>query len=281
MTIQTLTNAPIEQILATFNRSFSDYLVPLQLTEEQLERKIHSENIDLAFSAGAFEDGELVGFILHATGIVNGQKVAYNAGTGVVPAHRGKNLTARLYAFILPFLNAAGVQSVVLEVITENVAALKTYQNTGFSVRRELICFKGTIEAGEMAPNHYRIESLKTHDWPLLQSFWDWSPSWQNAQPAVDQLLDSNITLASFDGERLAGYLIFNPQSKRIQQFAVRQEDRRRHVAQSLFQYVAGHFGAEVTLINVDAVSENTIGFLEEIGLKPFVRQYEMEMRVG
>lgn len=56
-------NAPIEKILAAFNLAFSDYLISIKLAETQLRHKIWTENIALELSAGAFDDGNLVGLI--------------------------------------------------------------------------------------------------------------------------------------------------------------------------------------------------------------------------
>ena len=280
MQLQTLNNISIEKITEAFNLSFSDYFVPINLTAGQLAGKMKSESVDLALSAGAFEGEELIGFILHGIDTINGQKTAYNAGTGVIPGQRGKKITNRLYAFILPKLKEAGIQRVQLEVISENEPAKAAYRKVGFTIKRELHCFKGLIkEPG--AKNDRLIQQLNNHDWPLLKSFWDWQPSWQNSVTAVDNLLETNITLGLFAGDTLAGYLIYNPDSKRVQQFAVGKPYRRQGVATALFSYLASHFNAEISLINIDGNATGTLVFLQHTGLSPGVRQYEMEYAIG
>lgn len=47
ITIRNLENLSSTTLVATFNLSFSDYLVPFSLTKEQLEQKMKSENISL------------------------------------------------------------------------------------------------------------------------------------------------------------------------------------------------------------------------------------------
>lgn len=42
--IQTLETIDTSQILQVFNESFADYIVPMKLTEEQLEFKMKSED---------------------------------------------------------------------------------------------------------------------------------------------------------------------------------------------------------------------------------------------
>ncbi len=75
VTFQTLENISLADITEVFNLAFSDYIVPLKLTEDQLADKIISDNIKLEYSVGAFENKKLVGFILHGYGLVNGKKV--------------------------------------------------------------------------------------------------------------------------------------------------------------------------------------------------------------
>lgn len=276
MQFQTLHNTSIENITEAFNLAFSDYMVPVNLTAAQLTGKMKSESVDPVLSAGAFDGNELIGFILHGVDTINGQKTAYNAGTGVAPNHRGNKITNQLYDFILPKLKEAGIQNIQLEVIMENQPAIAAYRKTGFKFKRELHCFKGTIQAPGTAKN-WAIHRLDAHDWPLLKSFWDWQPSWQNSITAVDNLPDTNVTLGLFYAQALAGYLIYNPNLKRVQQFAIDKPYRRQGAATALFRYVANHFNAEVSLINIDGNAAGTLAFLQNIGLNPGIRQYEME----
>src|SRR5258706_13798692 len=112
---QTLENTNKIDLLEAFNRSFSDYIVPLSLTYDQFESKIQIDRIDLELSIGAFENNKLIGFILHGFDVINDQNVAYNAATGVIPEKRGNRLTAKLYEYILPQLRAKKANKIQLE----------------------------------------------------------------------------------------------------------------------------------------------------------------------
>jgi hypothetical protein len=72
MEVKSLENTEISELATVFNQSFSDYIVPLKITIEQLENKIKSDNIKLKFSVGAFENNRLIGFILHGFNFANG-----------------------------------------------------------------------------------------------------------------------------------------------------------------------------------------------------------------
>ncbi|KAA5535050.1 GNAT family N-acetyltransferase [Taibaiella lutea] len=277
MTFRTLQGVPFTTILDTFNEAFSDYVVPFKLSLEQLEGKIKSENLNPEISVGAFEDGKLVGYILHGQDIINKQLYAYNGGTGVIPEMRGQKLTMQMYKFIIPVLIAKGFDKIILEVITINKPAIKIYEATGFKISRTLNCYKGTVHTGNTTSD-INIKTLERYDREKLQSFWDWQPSWSNSFMAIEQLKESNIALGAYKQDALTGYIIYNPNTKRIQQLAVGKEYRRHRIASQLLNVIAVDYTAEMAMINVDDKDIATNAFLENMGLQKPVVQYEMEM---
>ena len=54
---------------------------------------------DLSLSYGAFCGEEMVGFILNSSGKYKGQNVVFDAGTGVIPKHRGKKVFSALFDY--------------------------------------------------------------------------------------------------------------------------------------------------------------------------------------
>ena len=276
MRIQTLENTDISVILEAFNLSFSDYLVPLSNTKEQFEHKIIAENIQLTMSAGAFEGNSLVGFILHGCSESPGDKVIYNAGTGVIPTRRGSKITRQLYDFLLPLFYANDISRIQLEVITENHKALAIYKDIGFGVRRTLQCFKGVISI--TLPGAVEIRVLSSLDWPLLQSFWDFAPAWANSPMAIENCNTSIISIGAYKDTNLIGYVLFNPLTSRILQFAVTSACRRNDVGTALFNYIRLTYGAAISIINVDKNSSSTLSFLDAMGLVCYVEQYEISI---
>lgn len=271
-----LENISLEVLLGTFNESFSDYFVRLQLTKEQLERKLVSDSIDLSLSAGVFESERLIGFILHGIALVNGEKAAYNAGTGVIPSKRGQQLTKLIYRFILPSLEAAGVKNCYLEVLEQNIQAIKSYESTGYKIHRTLICFKGIPQIQEDSKS-YPVLALKEMDWDTWASFWDWQPTWQNATTALKNIGSGNNSIGIHLDEKLVAYASYNPQNNRISQFAVAKDYRKQGLGSALFQHIYNENKAELSLVNVDAAAADTLSFLKSIGLTAFVNQYEMK----
>ena len=275
VTLQTLANCSTQVIADAFNTAFSDYLIPIALTPEQMQDKITAEDIDLHLSAGAFSNNKLVGFVLHGYRIIDGKKIVYNAGTGVFPNHRGNRLTARLYQYIIPILQLKQIDALQLEVITGNAVALKTYQQVGFSITRSFNCYKGTI-AVKTKPAEYTVEEVEKLDEESLKQFCDFQPSWQNTFTTVENLKHHHNVLAAFDSNKIIGYLILNKKTNRIQQVAVHKDYRRKGIASQLFDVMAKRYTNAVSIINIDDSSEATNRFLQSLGLTLFLRQYEM-----
>ena len=275
-TIQTLENIPIEKLLEVFNLSFSDYIVPFYLTKEQLEDKIKSDSITLEFSVGAFQDDQLIAFILHGYDLVDQLKIAYNAGTGVIPTKRGSKLTSKMYEYVLPILQANDIDKLLLEVITTNERAIKTYNNIGFKIIRELNCYKGAINITNRK-NDFEIRKLEEYNWQKLQSFWDLKPSWQNSITALEKLKNFNISLGIYDNEKLLGYTIFNPKLKRVYQLSVDKNYRGKGAGRQLLEHIAKNYAKDVSATNIENTSKQTLNFMKTIGIDIFIKQYEME----
>lgn len=277
MEIKTLEKTDTKDIVNTFNQSFSDYFIPFELNQEQLTSKMIADKTDLELSVGVFEQGDLVAFILHGFDVRNSQKLIYNGGTGVIPEKRGFGLTKQMYQFILPILTKKGINKLLLEVIAQNTPAIKSYQQVGFKTIREVICYKGKAEITQ-TNQELVIQELKSYNWDLMESFWEITPTWQNSNNVLDILQSNNISLGVYTNEQLVAYVIYNPNSKRIQQLAVHQDFRRQKLASTLVSKLVEKYGNRLSIINVDGISKGINTFLTKIGLEPSLKQLEMEL---
>ena len=279
MQIQTLTGIPTETILKAFNQSFSDYFVPLQLTHDQLTTKLKADNVNLDLSVGAFENDHLIGFILHGTDHVNGKNIVYNGGTGVIPEKRGNGLTKAMYDIILPKIRKQQFDTMVLEVISNNTAAIKSYQKAGYKVKRKLTCYKGEISITSINQS-VTIKPIPDYNWTTLQSFWDFKPTWQNSIQSIERLLDNFECIGAYFNGQLVGYLVYNPGSKRIIQIAVDKTYRRQKIGFRLLAYISKVHNTTIGAINIDESSESANTFLQNAGLENILTQLEMELKL-
>ncbi|OCA79355.1 hypothetical protein BBH99_06165 [Chryseobacterium contaminans] len=274
MEFNTLANVELDDLLAVFNLSFSDYIVPFHLTKEVLEAKIIAEKLDLNISVGAFEEGKLVGFILQSEKLENGQRVIYNGGTGVVPESRGKGLVRKMYDFIIPVLKERGAEILLLEVIEGNTAAIRAYENLGFSIVRKLLCFKGSISPG-VESSSITIKEMKDFQWDNLRSFWDIEPSWQGSVYVLNPMPETYQALGAYSDGKLVGYIIYNPGARKVLQIAVHTDYRKQGIGSGLCKAIAD--GQPLAINNVDDTSKETKLFLEKrIGLQHWLSQFEM-----
>ena len=59
-----------------------------------------------------------------------------------------------------------------------------------------------------------------------------------------------------YENEKLIGYAILNPKTKRLLQLSVDINYRRKGIATSLLEYISTNFGNEIAIINIDNTSK-------------------------
>ncbi len=276
MEFKTLTGVTQKEILDVFNLSFSDYFVPFKLTLEQLATKMVADNVDLNLSVGVFDHKKLIAFILHGFSDIDGQKILYNGGTGVIPIHRGQALTQRMYEFILPMIKEKQIETLMLEVISQNIQAIKSYQRVGYTRVRSLACYRGTLKDLPIN-NELEIKKIKQYDWKKMQSFWDVTPTAQNSIQAINELNSMLLCCGGFFNNQLVGYVVYNPTTKRLPQIAIHKAFRGRRIATTLLQYLRSKFDPSLVVINVDKRNQPINDFFEKVGLECFLEQMEMK----
>ena len=275
---KTLENVEKAELAKVFNSAFADYFIKIEINEKNLSDKILTENIILEKSVGTFLNGRLVGFILIGIDEFNGRKTAYNGGTGVLPEFRGNNLTSRMYQFILPQIIAENIYFQRLEVVTENIPAIKVYQKVGYKKTKTLVCFKGKINISKIN-NEVELKFLDEVDEKIFSQFWNTQPSWQNSISALKRTKHLNKIAGAFHHSGLVGYIIFT-ESGRIKQFAVKPDFRHSGIGQTLFAFVKSELNnREILIVNVSKEDQITISFLEKMGLDLFLEQFEMVMQ--
>lgn len=277
MEIKTLEHTSHQAILKVFNHSFSDYLIPFKLNLEQLGWKIKTDNIRLDYSVGVFENDQLIAFILHGLNTIGDKKVIYNGGTGVIPDKRGNGLTKRMYQFILPILKQDGINQLVLEVISSNLAAIKSYQKVGYQSIRKLSCLRGSFVIPDAIPT-YDIRTLNHYDWAIMQSFWDFEPSWQYSQASIEAQKERVNLIGVFIKEQLVAYSIINPSSNKLLQIAVDKNHRRKKIGLAMMNHIFQEYGNKASMINIEQDGVSLNEFLQKIGLEEFLVQNEMKM---
>jgi ribosomal protein S18 acetylase RimI-like enzyme len=132
---------------AALDAVFAKYVVPLSFPEPVYAIHVQANDVVLGASPIWYGgDGNVVAAGLLA---VRGTR-GWIGGFGVVPAHRGEGLGRALLADMLERAHALALESVTLEVLAENPAARKVYEDGGFIAIRRLASF--VMDTRRIAP---------------------------------------------------------------------------------------------------------------------------------
>lgn len=271
MTIKTLTNLSIKDQVAVFNQAFADYVVKFKHTEESKTHRSKRARVEMDLSIGVFDDDTIVAFIFAAVGEQYGQKTIYNAGTGVIPAYRGKRLVKKMYDFALPIWKNQGITQTSLEVVVGNEYAIKAYESVGLKISHKLITLSGALPQTGIEED-LLLNKKQTPNWSLYESLqpfdyaWDFRKAGVQTQPELNQTYE----LRSANNQLLAFAIINN--NGQIAQAGVQT------LAQwPLLMNALGTQFETLKWVNIHESQKKLMTFLKSIGWKVVIEQFEMK----
>ncbi|MDY4067729.1 GNAT family N-acetyltransferase [Bullifex sp.] len=165
ITYTNLTGFSYSFLKKTFNEAFSDYNIPMNLSEEQIKIHLESNDYNPRLSIGAFDNDKMVGFVFVGQ---RGNRL-YDGGTAVIKEYRRKGIAKNMIKSILNKMQKDEV--FILECISDNTRGLKLYESLGFVKSRHFICYK-LNEGGLLS------DEVKRGDEAIISK--DYRPSWQN-----------------------------------------------------------------------------------------------------
>jgi hypothetical protein len=263
MEIKSLENTSPLEIYQCFKSAFTDYVIPLELDQNMTLERWKLAGVDYQKSYGAFDNGECIGFILN----LNLGDTLYNFGTGVTPAHRGKQLVTKIYEKLPKF------DYYSLEVIKENVRAFHLYQKLGFVIERELISVTGTLEITEETNKNltYRVLPLSYN--PSHEAIRLFNLSAENSMATL-MLHPTHYELHEIKAQNeLKAYAIYHPATA-----SLRGIGAAASIAENLDQLFIKMklSGEKVRVMNIDLKARTVLDYFQERGLEILVAQYEM-----
>jgi ribosomal protein S18 acetylase RimI-like enzyme len=262
--------------------AFSDYLVPLQMTENQFKNHFAQNAIDINLSVGAFSDNKLVGFTLNGFGLWNGKRTAYDAGTGVIPEYRKNGIGKGMFNFLLPLLKEKGIEQMLLEVISNNQKAINLYRNLGFEMSRKLRLFRQTEPIVAKPAGQIKIKQSEKNPGSKLNEFADKQTSWQFSNEAVERKLSSKSFFEAYLEDKCVGCGVLFPKSGIVAQLAVDKNFRRQNIATSLLAEMEKMTmeGKKLRFGNVDNDLDSLLKLAEKLKFEPTLSQYEMILQI-
>lgn len=272
MTVRTLEELETKAVIDCLLSAFSNYFVELPSEVEYWKNRFKAAQVDWSLSFGMFDGVKLVGFIINGIDLHDGQKTAYNTGTGVLPAYRGQAVVDKLYEFAIPEFKKAGIEKCLLEVIRENERAKKVYSRIGFTIKRELNSFKGT------PPENDSPLRLKKVTYTCIFKSGMYCPqsySWDNLAKAVElsgRFKDSY--LVTDKNTTVLGYFIIGPGGQVVQLEAVES------IYISEIIKCIGMLASELRFGNIPDQRTDLIDALNSLGFENTVNQFEMEYQL-
>lgn len=279
MEIKCLADISLDVLFDSFQKAFATY--ETQWAKPELMAMLQRRGFVPELSFAAFDGADIVSFTFNGIDNYNGIPTAYDTGTGTLKAYQGKGLATEVFNYSIPFLKKAGIQEYLLEVLQHNTAAVSVYKKIGFQVTREFYYFKqktATI-TNNIKPEslNYTVKPININDYGIVESFWDFKPSWQNSFASINRFAEHFVSLGIFDGDTIVGYCVFEPSSGDITQIAVDRKYRRRGIGTLLFQKILESLPSDaMKLINTDTSCTSITAFLESKQLEPAGKQYEM-----
>ena len=283
MEIKSLEKTDIETLVKAFEKAFADYDIQLNADELKTMWKRRGFNSNLSFAA--FEGEDIVAFTLNGAGNFNGQKMAYDTGTGTLKEYRGQGLATEIFEYSIPYLREANINHYLLEVLQHNIKAVSVYRNIGFEVTREFNYFVWKNEDINNEVENIKIScSIETIDLGKHNSvsdFWDFYPSWQNSFEAINRASEDFISLGSFVDKKLVGYCVFEPNSGDVTQIAVDKLHRRKGIG-SVLLHEASKLNKlpQTKLLNAETSCTSIVDFLKSKSIEITGKQYEMKKRI-
>ena len=258
MVVRHLGDTDFKTIMECFLSAFENYFVKMPTDHNFYKERWKAAGVNFNLSYGMFDNDQLVGFIINAIDQRQGELIAYNSGTGVVPDYRGKRIVKAIYDYAIPDL-------------TENVKALKSYEGIGFEICKKYKCYGGMISVETQ--NNYTLKevSFEANNWDALpnQNLY----SWDNQSKSLEKG-NYKYVYVIVDNQ-VHSFFAINTNNGYVAQLEVLNSTLSSwNILFSAIQSIQ----KEVKINNIDDRLIDKIKAVEFAGLKNTVNQYEMEL---
>ena len=278
-TIKSLRGISFDHLFEAFQEAFKDY--EMQLNKVQLQTMLRRRGFVPELSFGACINKKIVSFTFNGIGTFNGLKTAYDTGTGTLKDYRGQGLASQIFKHSIPFLQDAGIEQYLLEVLQHNTKAVSIYTKQGFAVSREFNYFmqnNDTIQFyAKSADDNIYIKPIDLAQAEQSTHCWDFEPAWQNSFESIQRKPEDFKVLGAFKGKKLVGYAILEPNSGDVTQIAVDKSHRRKGIGTLLLkETLKFNRHDSVKIINTETSCESITGFLLANHIPVKGKQFEM-----
>jgi len=207
-------NVDFGNLTKAFNLAYSDYLVPLQLSEEQLRNTHHQTDTNMQLSLAALVNGKIVGMGF----LCVRQQRGWIGGMGVIPEYRRYGIGREIMNGLIGNARKIGIKTVQLEVIEGNDPAHRLYLDIGFEPTRRLLIIQAAPIASVIAnADDYTVQPS---DLTTVLDFYDDLHSvpnpWQREATSLRKANDLSAWIGRVEND-VVGYVIGRTPERMIQ----------------------------------------------------------------
>lgn len=130
--IRSLGDCTINEMVELWNSGFAQYVTVMNITPVRMIAKLGQGNIHPECSVTAWIGGKPAGFVMIGLRETHGTTYAWNGGSGVSPAYRGRSLSKLLLNEAIRRTRDTGALIISLETRTDNEIAIRAYRSCGF-----------------------------------------------------------------------------------------------------------------------------------------------------
>lgn len=277
ITFKTMENLSFKQAHELFINGFEGYFIPMKMSLDAFVIRMGNEGLSPELSIVMYDADQPIGFVLQGIREVDGQKIAWNGGTGIIPSYRGKKHGTVLMEKALDLLKQQNVSVATLEALSVNKPAIKLYENVGYEVIDTLhfLESEGELPYKEDLVNEFTIKRI-----PALQAahghIFPTRVPWQ-VDPSITPKIGGEAVIATKNGEIYAACLIrkkqqygSEPEGVTLFQTVMKKESEEGERALHLVLQEGLDFKQPLkrTTYNLMDMNHKTISFLQKNGFK-------------
>ncbi|SET67199.1 GNAT family N-acetyltransferase [Paenibacillus sp. NFR01] len=187
-----LNECVLDEAVEAWNEGFAGYFLDMTMSPEAFLNRLTLEGLSPALSFAAYDDGRPAGIVLNGIREIQGIRVAWNGGTGVVPEYRGKGISRALMDHALQIYREERVQLSTLEALSPNERAIRLYKSKGYDTV-DRILYMGYDQALPKLDGVETDEYLYRHGTPqdikAYEALMPWQSQWANFRRDGEALL--------------------------------------------------------------------------------------------
>jgi len=275
ITFKTMEHLTFKEAHELFTSGFEGYFTPMKMSLDAFIARFGNDNLSVSISVVMFDDDRPIGFVLQGIREVNGEKIAWNGGTGIIPEYRGKKLGTILIENALDLLNQQKVNIATLEALSINQPAIKLYEKVGYKVIDTLhfLEAEGVLNYDEKIASEFELKRI-----PALQasSIFPTLVPWQ-VDPSITPKAGGEAIIAMKDNEGIAACLVrakqqYGNESDGVTLFQAFTNNEHKDGIRALQAALQEglHFNRPIkrTTYNLEDKMKNVLPFLKSNGFK-------------